>query len=261
MASLMEKISARWLAILKDYVQDGIDIDAIESAIENTLPAIIREESVEYAKERWYSITQNLQETLLNEKTEKHIVTHQFVENIYKELSEELDALIKEVVESTLKYLKEYMLDVDFHWKQLKSHMETKLEEEKAVIDSMLSVEKRKFVNEVFTSVINNIKQDMLELLISQEADLYASYVLQLVGDEDIVAIIVSDQTPPNVVQELRRELGKDIEVKIEKSEEIVVLIDKGISRIDVSPSVIVDELIRDNLGYIREAILKGVVI
>lgn len=261
MASLIEKISARWLAVLEEYIQDGINIDAIESAIKNTLPAIIREESIEYAKERWYSVTQTLQETLLHEKIEKHIVTHQFVENIYKELSEELDVLIKEVVESTLKYLKEYLLDADFYWKQLKSHMEAKMEEERAVIDSMLSVEKRKFINEVFSSVINNIKKDMLELLLGQEADLYASYVLQLVGDVDIVAIIVSDKTPPNVIQELRRELGKDIEVKVEKSEEIVVLIDKGISRIDVSPTVIVDELIRNNLGYIREAILKGVVI
>ena len=261
MAGLMERISVRWLAILKDHIQDGIDIDAIESAIENTLPAIIREESIEYAKERWYSITQDLQETLLHEKTERHIVTHKFVENIYKELSKELDLLIKEVVESTLKHLKEYLIDADFYWKQLKSHMEAKLEEERAVIDSMLSVEKRKFINEVFTSVINSIKKDMLELLLGQEADLYASYVLQLVGDVDIVAIIVSDSTPQNVIQELRRELGKDIEVKVEKSEEIVVLIDNGVSRIDVSPTVIVDELIRNNLGYIREAILKGVVI
>ncbi|GEM_PF-2884823 len=260
MAGLQERVKTRWLEALGAYTKGGLDIDGIKSAVENTLPAIIREETTEYAKEVWYDIVQDLQETSVDDKEEKHIVSKQFVDNIYKELSVELNKAIESVVEETLRVIKDVVDDIDFQWQQTVKHLEAKLKEEKAVIESIFAVEKRKFVNEVFTRVIDDIKNEMLTVLTGEASDLYASYVSQLIGQSEIKAVIVSDKLPKTVVTELKRELGKELKFETIKDEDMVVLVDTGKAKIDVSPSVIVEELVRSNLAAIRDTVLKGVV-
>jgi len=259
-AGLQERVKTRWLEALGAYTKGGLDIDGIKSAVENTLPAIIREETTEYAKEVWYDIVQDLQETSVDDKEEKHIVSKQFVDNIYKELSVELNKAIESVVEETLRVIKDVVDDIDFQWQQTVKHLEAKLKEEKAVIESIFAVEKRKFVNEVFTRVIDDIKNEMLTVLTGEASDLYASYVSQLIGQSEIKAVIVSDKLPKTVVTELKRELGKELKFETIKDEDMVVLVDTGKAKIDVSPSVIVEELVRSNLAAIRDTVLKGVV-
>lgn len=260
MAGLQERVKTRWLEALGAYTKGGLDIDGIKSAVENTLPAIIREETTEYAKEVWYDIVQDLQETSVDDKEEKHIVSKQFVDNIYKELSVELNKAIESVVEETLRVIKDVVDDIDFQWQQTVKHLEAKLKEEKAVIESIFAVEKRKFVNEVFTRVIDDIKNEMLTVLTGEASDLYASYVSQLIGQSEIKAVIVSDKLPKTVVTELKREIGKELKFETIKDEDMVVLVDTGKAKIDVSPSVIVEELVRSNLAAIRDTVLKGVV-
>jgi len=259
-AGLQERVKTRWLEALGAYTNDGLDIDGIKSAVENTLPAIIREEATEYAKELWYDIVQDLQESTTEDKEEKHIVNRQFVDNIYKELSVELDRAIEEVVAETLKVIRDIVADIDFEWQQTIKHLEAKLKEEKAVIESIFAVEKRKFINEVFTRVIDDIKNEMLKVLTGDAADLYASYVSQLIGSKEVKSVIVSDKLPMSVVKELQREFGQEVKFVTIKDENMIVLVDTGNAKIDVSPSVIVEDLVRSNLAAIRDAVLKGVV-
>ncbi len=259
MVSLQERVKTKWLDVLRPLTENGIDIEGVKTAVENTLPAIIREEATEYARELWYGIVNDLQEKAVDEKDEKHVITNQFVENVYKELAEDLNTTIEKTVSETLLAIKELLREFEFDWNQTLKHLEAKLKEEKSVIESILAVEKRKFINEVFTRVIENIKEEMLKVLTGEAADLYASYVAQLVGNRGIEKIIISNVTPKDLVKELKREFGQEVSMEIVSNEDIVVLVDTGIAKLDVSPYVIVDDLVRGNLSAIRNTVLEEV--
>jgi len=258
--SLEERVKTRWLQALKELTREGLDIDGVKKAVDNTLPAIMREEIVEYAKSKWYEIASSLQESSVAEQDEKHIVSNKFVENIYKELSAELDHILESIISETLLLVKDTVLEKEYEWEQLLKHLDSKLKEEKAVIESIFAVEKRKFINEVFTRVIDDISKELLEIFVSREVDLFASYVAELIGGYELKAIWVSTATPEALVKEIKRELGKDLPVKKMDSEDIVILADTGNAKLDISPGVIVKDIVSKNLASIRDTVLREVV-
>ena len=260
MVSLEERVKTRWLQSLEDLTRDGLDIDGIKNAVDNTLPAIIREEVVEYAKSKWYEIASSLQENSVSDQGEKHVVSNKFVENVYKELASELDETLQSVIAETLSLVKEIIAEKQYEWEQLLRHLDSKLKEEKAVIESIFAVEKRKFINEVFTRVIDDISKELLDIFISRETDLFASYVAELIGGHELTAIWVSTATPEALVKEIKRELGKDLPVKKMDSEDIVILADTGNAKLDISPGVIVKDIVSKNLASIRDTVLREVV-
>ena len=260
MVSLEERVKTRWLEALEELTRDGLDIDGIKNAVDNTLPAIIREEVVEYAKSKWYEIASSLQENSVSEQGERHVISNKFVENVYKELSSELDNVLESVISDTLSLVKVTVSEKEYEWQQLIKHLDSKLKEEKAVIESIFAVEKRKFINEVFTRVIDDISKELLDIFVSREVDLFASYVAELIGGHELEAIWVSTSTPEVLVKEIKRELGKDLPVKKIESEDIVILADTGNAKLDISPSVIVKEIVSKNLASIRDTVLREVV-
>lgn len=255
MATLYEKITNRWQATLNSWKNSQASPEELLALVENTLPAIIREEVIETAKERWYAVMSSLEEAHELSEDEFALVSKEFAEKVYQRLQVELDKFVADFISNLLVELREISQNYRYRYESLQRYWNHRLEEEKSAVESAVEVDRRKFVNLIMNQLLEDLK-NRLERKLLAEADIYAHYVKRVVGNRNFDKVVISG-FGSNVADAFIKEFGADKVEVLAKEDEKGVWIVSGASKWDFSPGVVVNEVISENLPYIRK-ILYG---
>ena len=255
MATLYEKISNRWQATLDGWKQEGASPEELVSLVENTLPAIIREEITETAKEQWYAVVSSLVESGEMSEEEFALVSKEFAEKVYQRLQTELDEFITEFTSKLLDELAKLSKEYRYRYETLQRYWQHRLEEEKRAVESAIAVERRKFINVIMNQLLEDLKA-RLENKLLEEADIYAHYVKTMVGNRQFDKVVIAG-LGEHVVEAFAKEFGSDKVEISEGREEIGLWIISGASKWDFSPAVVVNEVVSRNLSYVRKALYE----
>ncbi len=255
MATLYEKISNRWQTTLDSWKQEGASPEELVSLVENTLPAIIREEITETAKEQWYAVVSSLVESEEMSEEEFALVSKEFAEKVYQRLQTELDEFITEFISKLLDDLTKLSSDYKYRYESLQRYWQHRIEEEKRAVESAIAVERRKFINVIMNQLLEDLKT-RLEKKLLEEADIYAHYVKTIVGNRQFDKVVIAG-LGKDVADAFAQEFGSDKVEVSDSQDEAGLWIISGASKWDFSPAVVVNEVVSRNLSYIRKVLYE----